>query len=59
MCPVADRLGGDHAGICQLIDDLLQGQKIRVFFSEDKVAYLCGSEGKGNAVQHIENDEFV
>ena len=23
MCPVADRLGGDHAGIRQLIDDLL------------------------------------
>ena len=57
--PVADRLGGDHSGIRQFIDDLLQGQEVRVFLSKDKIADLCGRERESHTVQHVENDKFI
>ena len=44
--PVADRLGGDHSGIRQFIDDLLQGQEVRVFLSRIKSLTCAAVRGK-------------
>ena len=59
VSPVANGLGGNHAGVRQFIDDLLQGQEVRVFLAEDKITDLGGGEGESNTVQHIENNEFI
>ena len=59
MSAVAYGLRGDHVGIGQLVDHLLEGQKIRIFTVEDKITDLSGRHGKADTVQHVEYDKFI
>ena len=59
MSAVSYGLGGDHFGIGQLVDYLLESQKIRIFTAEDKVTDLGGRHGKADTVQHVEYDKFI
>ena len=56
MGAVADGFGGNKLRIRELIDNLLQSQKIRVILFQNKITDLSGGHGKGYTVQHIQNN---